>query len=74
MRVGDLVRHTPRFLHATCWYTNVPIDGIVREVDEEILTVEWNDGHTSRVHIFNLERVPGKADHPNIRLSPVQKT
>jgi len=68
MKIGSLVRHTREFLRSVCWYTNVPINGLVRELDEKIVTVEWNDGYESRVHVDCLEELHEKTYHANIRV------
>lgn len=48
---GDIVQHTSAFLHSTGWYTNVPADGKVVSVDEEVVTVHWCDQEEpSRIH------------------------
>lgn len=48
---GDIVCHKAVFLRAICWYTNVPTNGKVQEVDGDLLTVHWNDREThSRIH------------------------
>ena len=62
---GDIVRHTTKFLRSVGWYTNVPINGCVREVRDEnsgyfsgFPVVEWSDGHTGLINPANIERCP----------------
>jgi hypothetical protein len=62
---GDLVKHTSAFLQSCGWYTNVPKDGRVLDVDEEILTVEWSDGHSSRIRDSNIMPA-GKPDYTGL--------
>ena len=60
-KVGDIVCHSRAFLRSTSWYTNVPTNGKVTDVDcdrvgrgPEMLTVEWCDGHTNRILACNV--------------------
>jgi hypothetical protein len=69
MKVGDLVCHTTKFLRDTSWFTNVPVDGVVTNINEDltIASVDWNDGTSSRLSISCLRRLPGKVYHPTLR-------
>ena len=41
--VGDVVCHRAAFLRSIGWYTDVPMNGEVREVGPRFLKVVWND-------------------------------
>jgi len=63
-KIDDVVKHKGSFLRSTGWYTNVPKDGKVVGVDDEIIAVAWCDGHTSRIH-ENCIMLAAKPDHSN---------
>ena len=53
---GDIVQHKSQFLRSTSWYTDVPIDGKVISVDDELVTVRWCDQEEpSRIHEENIK-------------------
>jgi hypothetical protein len=53
---GDIVQHTSKFLHDIAWYTNVPTDGKVLSVDEELVWVQWCDQEApNRIHEKNIK-------------------
>ena len=68
LRPGELVRYTSAFLRSAGWYTDVPIDGKVLEVEPEkkrvsdttyVVTVQWCDRDAPiRVLSCNIERLP----------------
>lgn len=66
-KVGDIVKHTCKFLQSIQWNLDVPKNGRVLNVrtygedkDQAILKVEWCDGHTSSVkgHNIMLDSLP----------------
>jgi len=65
-QVGDIVRHTGRFLRSTGQFAGAPINGEVRTVEPspdhdhryQRLTVEWSDGATTRIIAVNVEFCP----------------
>ncbi len=57
---GDLVKHRASFLRSISWFTNVPKNGKVLQVEEDphcpaMIEVEWCDGHTSRILACNVQ-------------------
>jgi hypothetical protein len=57
---GDIVQHTKAFLQSVAWYTNVPIDGKVLDVDDDMATVQWCDQDVrfdapTRINTANLK-------------------
>lgn len=57
--VGDKVKHKREFLRSISWLTNVPRNGIVREITpfgsgRVLLTVDWSDGHTNKILDANV--------------------
>lgn len=65
-KVGDIVRHTSKFLRSVGWHTNVPINGLVYGVgslgDHQLLTVKWNDRE-------GFSQVIG----PNVEICPIAR-
>jgi hypothetical protein len=62
LQVGDVVRHTKKFLQSTGWYTDVPRGGEVVEVVERGFmdgwpVVEWDDGVEAAINPANIELV-----------------
>lgn len=56
VKPGDLVQHTASFLRSAGWYTNVPRDGKVLEVDGDFATVHWHDREEpSRIRLSNIK-------------------
>lgn len=52
---GDIVCHKAKFLRDIGWFTNVPINAKVLAVDEDLVTVQWNDrDEPNRIHRGNL--------------------
>ena len=66
-KVGDLVKHTSKFLQSVGWYTNVPKDGKVTEMrpmgHEVWPVIQWCDDDTARM-INPVNIMPaGKPDY-----------
>ena len=62
--VGDIVRHSSKFLRCVGWHTGVPKNGIVESVesftttcatDIQVCYVKWSDGKTYDILNVNLE-------------------
>lgn len=65
--IGDLVRHTGRFLRSIGWCLDVPIDGKVLKVRTlgklPLLVVLWNDtDEPSSILAVNVEKCRYKAN------------
>lgn len=57
---GDLVKHRATFLRSVGWFTNVPRNGKVVEVEgpdsaAPVIKVDWCDGSTSRILACNVQ-------------------
>lgn len=62
---GDIVCHKAAFLRSVGWYTNVPINGKVLEVDGDLLTVHWNDqDEPTRIRRTNVILYPERHLEP----------
>jgi len=64
-KIGDIVRHSTKFLGCVGWRVGVPKNGIVESVelftttckDEgQVCSVKWCDGNTHSILNVNLER------------------
>ncbi len=53
-KINDIVCFRAEFLRSISWYTDVPINGKVLEVDGELVTVRWCGGEVGRVRRSNL--------------------
>ena len=64
-KVGDIVRHSTKFLQCVGWRTGVPKNGIIEDVElftttcadeRQVCRVKWCDGKTQSILNVNLER------------------
>ena len=66
--VGDIVRHTGKFLRSVGWYTEVPINGRIISVQPlgtiVLYLVEWSDGSETKIIEPNIETCPRAQNAP----------
>jgi len=64
-KIGDIVRHSTKFLCAVGWRVGVPKNGIVESAESftttckdevQVCSVKWCDGYTHPILSVNLER------------------
>lgn len=61
-KAGDVVCYSRAFLKSTAWYTDVPINGRVLDVDEDYITVLWHD-RTDPIRVRDTNLILYKERH-----------
>jgi hypothetical protein len=65
-KVGDVVKFKASFLQSVQWYTDVPMNGVVKELLKYgNVLVAWCDGYESGVHPKNI-MLNGKPDYSGL--------